>query len=121
MKSINDFTDKELADMVRNGCYLQGESFGDDANRFLLVLAVPYGSSDGTFTLSEAVESFRALLTDDDWEARNFQVYDHGDQRFFEISFESLNAAGDDSLEYDETDAQGENRQRWLKYIKGEN
>ncbi len=92
-KSIHDFTDKELADMVRNSIYAKNTRFGDaptDA-RFLLVLAVPYGADDFVDTLPEAIEAFARLLQDDDWQERDFQIFDHqAPQHFYSASREEL-------------------------------
>jgi len=84
-RSIDDFTDAELAAMVRTGTYTRGETFGDGHNRFLLVLAVPYGDVDGVFTVA-------------DWQERNIQVYDHNAcQRFYEANAEEVDDAEIDS------------------------
>ena len=94
-KTINDFTDKELADMIRNSLYAKNARFGDEPTdaRFLLVLAVPYGLDDQVDTLPDAIDSFARLLQDDDWQQREVQVYDHrASQHFFSASREELQA-----------------------------
>ena len=92
-KTINDFTDKELADLVRNSLYAKNTRFGEaptDA-RFLLVLAVPYGTDDQVDTLSDAIDSFARLLQDDDWKEREVQIYDHqASQHFYSASREEF-------------------------------
>jgi hypothetical protein len=82
IKTIADFSDAELARMVRESIYAQGAVFGGPGedgyrSRFLIVLAVPYGEDDGVETLPEAIDAFVKLLRDDDWQERSFQVYDH--------------------------------------------
>lgn len=92
-KTIMDFSDKELADLVRGSIYLNRAHFGK-GSRFLILFAVPYGAEDGTETIQEALESFRELLTADDWGERSFQVYDHaliGD-RISTLSYEEVAA-----------------------------
>jgi hypothetical protein len=78
-KTIDQFTDAELAAMVRNSIYAKNARFGDGPNdcRFLLVLAVPYGKSDTVEELSEAITAFFRLVQDDDYPERDLQVYDH--------------------------------------------
>lgn len=68
---INDVPDKVLADMVRSGCYSRNTRF--DAGTYLLVLAVPYDSSE-VETLGEAFDAFHDLVSESDWEERNIQV-----------------------------------------------
>src|SRR5579864_859639 len=66
-RTLADFSDKELADMIRNGCYSRNTRFGfgpDDA-RFLLVLAVPYGRDEDVETLTEALDGFLRFCSDD--------------------------------------------------------
>lgn len=77
--TINDLTDKQLADMVRNSIYAKNARFGDGEknSRFLLVLAVAYGKDEGIDHITDALEAFAALLQDDDWTEREFQVYEH--------------------------------------------
>ena len=92
-KSIHEFTDKELADMVRNSIYAKNARFSDaptDA-RFLLVLAVPYAADDCVDSLPEAIQAFATLLQDDDWQQRDFQIYDHqAPQHYYSASREEL-------------------------------
>lgn len=96
-RSINDFTDAELAAMVRNSIYAKNARFGDGPNdsRFLLVMAVPYGNDDCVTELAEAIEGFIRLLSEDDSDERDFQVYDHKlpasyESRFFSTSLQDL-------------------------------
>lgn len=90
-KSINAFTDWELARMVRESIYTKNIRFGDGPTdaRFLLVLAVPYGNDEGVETLGDALDGFARLLQDEDWAERSIQVYDHaGRQRYSQVSRE---------------------------------
>ena len=90
-KSINDFTDAELAQMIRESVYAKNTRFGNGKNdsRFLLVLAVPYGQDEDVTSLGEALESFRELLTADDWQERCFQVYDYAaPQHYYQVTAE---------------------------------
>ena len=92
-KLISDFTDKELADMVRGSIYAQNTRFGygETDARFLLVLAVPYGRDEQVEGLPDAIEAFARLLQDDDWMERTFRVYDHNaSQHFYSASFEDV-------------------------------
>jgi hypothetical protein len=92
-KTINDFTDAELAAMVRNSIYAKNTLFGGPQGcRFLLVMAVPYGQTDdGVESLPEAIEGFHRLLSDPDWDERDFQVYDHeASQHFFSASMQEV-------------------------------
>ena len=47
-RTINQFTDAELAALVRDSIYVQHTAFGDGPNesRFFFVLAAPYGHPD---------------------------------------------------------------------------
>jgi hypothetical protein len=99
---INQFTDAELAALVRDSIYLQHTTFGNgpDESRFLLVLAVPYGNPDHMDNLRESLESFRELLAADDWEERTIQVYDHQAGQSFGVAAEDLcRGCGDGSIE----------------------
>ena len=69
--NINDMPDKVLADMVREGCYSRNTKF--DEGTYLLVLAVPYDSSE-VETLGKAFDAFHDLVSESDWEERNIQV-----------------------------------------------
>lgn len=94
---LTDFTDKELADMVRNCIYAKNARFEDSgatfSARFLLVLAIPYGKDEGVDSLPEAIAAFAEFLQDDDWKERSFQIYDHqASQKFFEASMEEVEA-----------------------------
>lgn len=92
-KTINDFTDAELAAMVRNSIYAKNARFGDGENdvRFLLVLAVPYGKDEGIEGLSEAMTAFFRLVQDDDYTERDLQVYDHAaSQHYFSARAEEF-------------------------------
>jgi hypothetical protein len=73
---LSEIPDSILADMIRNGCYTKGESIGAEPedNQYLLVFAVPYGNPDGVETLKDALNAFRDLMADGDWEERNIQV-----------------------------------------------
>ena len=78
-KTIDEFSDKELAQMVRDSIYVKGTRFGagkTDAQYFL-VFAVPYGKDDGVRNLPEAIDAFARLIQDSDWEERTIQVYEH--------------------------------------------
>ena len=96
--TINDLTDKQLADMVRNSIYAKNARFGEheEDSRFLLVLAVAYGKDEGVDHIADALEAFAALLQDDDWTEREFQVYDHmasdkpGARRFFDVTIDGV-------------------------------
>lgn len=95
MKRLEDFTDAELAAMVRNSLYLKNTTFGDRKTdcRFMLVLAVPYGRDENVDSLDVAMEGFARLLQDDDWKEREFQVYDHeASQHYFAASMEEVEA-----------------------------
>ena len=76
-RSIDQFSDAELARMVRDSIYVQNTRFDQDHARFLIVFAVPYGREDTVESLPEALDGFARLLQDDDWKERTFQVYDH--------------------------------------------
>jgi hypothetical protein len=89
-KQPTTFTDAQLASMVRGSCYMSNSEFADGADRFLVVLAVPYGTDEEVTTVRGALESFRELLTADDWEERSFQVYDHADGSFHQVQVETL-------------------------------
>lgn len=100
-KTIDDFTNAELAGMVRRSLYLDGAQFGDGDTdcRFLLVLAIPYGHADDVDDLPTAIEAFHSLVSDEDWKEREFQVYDHmATQHLFSASMEEVesNRDGDD-------------------------
>jgi hypothetical protein len=81
-KQTRELTDKECIKLVRGdgsdmNPYLYGEGLGGNiGHRFVVALVVPYGRRDGVSTVAEALESFRELLTDDDWIERNFVVLD---------------------------------------------
>jgi hypothetical protein len=94
-KSIDDFTDAELAKMVRESIYAKNARFGNEHNdcRFLIVLAVPYGPDDFPDdiegSLGESLDAFARLLQDDDWNERSFQVYDHAaSQHYYQATRE---------------------------------
>lgn len=96
-RSINDFTDAELAGMIRRGAYAANTKFGPGDSRFLLVLAVPYGDEDGVDDLPSALEAFFKLVQDDDYEERNFEVYDHNaGQRYFDARLEDAKCNRDE-------------------------
>ena len=89
-RPLSEFSDAELAAMIRNGCYAKGTSFGEDT-RFLLVLAVPYGPVDTVHSLREAIDGFFKLVQDDDYAERSIQVYDHeAREPYFETQLEVL-------------------------------
>lgn len=88
-KRIEDFTDAELAQMVRDSIYVQGTTFSPDHARFLIVMAIPYGPEDTCDTLPQALGAFHELLGVD-WEERSFQVYDHETKKFGTVVPESL-------------------------------
>lgn len=91
-RTIGDFTDKELADMVRNSGYIdKGTTFGDGPrdSRFLLVLAVPYGNADGVDSTLGAIVGFRDLVSDENSAGTNYQIYDHRDDSFTLTSLET--------------------------------
>jgi hypothetical protein len=71
---ISDIDSDVLANLVRDGAYTSGETIGlDSSNRFLLVLAVPYGEVDQVSTKKEALEAFHELLDCTDWFERNIK------------------------------------------------
>ena len=74
--TLNDISDKVLADILRNGCYTKNARFDDSEKgvKFMLVFAVPYGPEDGVETLQEAFESFHEFISESDWFERNIQV-----------------------------------------------
>lgn len=90
-KTINEMSDAELARMVRESVYAKNTQFGDGPTdaQYLLVLAVPYGKDEDVESLSEAIDEFARLLQDDDWQARQFQVYNATSNTFYEQSRES--------------------------------
>lgn len=90
VRQLSDLTDKQLADMIREGCYAKGTQFSPTDSRWLLVLAVPYGEVDSVTTVRGAFESFRALMADDDWMERHIQVLDAEDGSVQELSYEVL-------------------------------
>lgn len=94
---IAQLPDKVLADMVRNGAYTRGETIANDgqsgSSKYLLVLAVPYGPKDSVETLPEAFESFRELLSADDWDERNIMVLyvsEQNEPEVREVTYETL-------------------------------
>jgi hypothetical protein len=92
-KTMDQFTDAELAAMVRNSIYAKNTRFGDGdgTSKFLLVLAIPYGDDENCDTLPEAIEAFATFLQDYDWKERDFQVYQHmAGQQFFSASMEEV-------------------------------
>lgn len=104
IQSINDFTDKQLADMIRKGCYTKGTGFADPSKdtRWLLVLAVPYGPSDEVTSLPQAYEAFTQLIAGDYaecWDETNIQVFDALDQSFGEYALEQLTPGKDEDDE----------------------
>lgn len=103
-KPITEFTDSELADMVRESAYLSRTVMGGESrsSRFLLVLAVPYGADEGVTDLNGAFEAFFDLVQDDDYKERNIVVYDHETGEKFETTLESLEADDEDDDEDDD-------------------
>lgn len=98
-KTIMEFSDKELADLVRGSIYLNRAHFGK-GSRFLLMLAIPYGTRDKVETLEDAMDAFNRFYRAD-WRARSFQVYDHaliGD-RISSLSYEEVAAEPDADTE----------------------
>ena len=93
-KSIDKFTDKELADMVRDSIYVKGARFGKGQYdcRFLIVLAVPYGPSEEANTVAEALDQFAELVQAPDWPERSFQVYDHKTGEYHAVTRETEEA-----------------------------
>lgn len=72
---IKELPESVLADLIRNGCYTKGESIGpNESNKYLLVLAVPYGEIDEVTSPKEAIEAFHELLDCSDWFERSIQV-----------------------------------------------
>ena len=99
--TINDFTDKELADMIRRSVYVQNTRFDEDC-RFLLVLAIPYGKDEGISTCNDAIEAFASFLQDDDWPERNFEIYDHeATEKFYSARYEDFDDEDDEEDDYD--------------------
>lgn len=79
MSAYRKLTDAECIKLVRESGYMGG--LGEEAcfgpkNRFCVVLAVPYGTRDGVRSVKAALEAFRELLSADDWDERQFQVFD---------------------------------------------
>lgn len=106
-KTIDEFTDAELAGMVRRSVYAQRAKFGPGENdsRFLLVVAVPYGSDESVDSLPRAMEGFAELFQADDWTEREFQIYDHAaSEPFSAASFEAVEDVEEDDEEEDEED-----------------
>jgi len=97
-KTIDQFTDAELAQMVRESIYAKNARFGNAQTdcRFLIVLAVPYGPDDfpgeneiEQLMLPESLDAFARLLQDDDWQERSFQIYDHAaSQHYYQVTRE---------------------------------
>jgi hypothetical protein len=69
-------SDATASEMVTRSIYLKGEPIDGKKNRWVVVLAVPYGELEGVTTIEEAVGAFRDLLADDDWKERTVQVFD---------------------------------------------
>lgn len=104
-RSINDFTDVELAAMIRRSVYAANTAFGpgDNDSRFLLVLAVPYGKRDDVDDLPTALDAFFHLVRDDDYKERNIEVYDHNaSQRYFDATLEDVEANRDENSDIPE-------------------
>lgn len=96
MPQMADLSDKQLADMVRKGCYAQRTEFAPGKSRFLLVLAVPYGDEDDVHTLKQAYDAFAELVGGEGsevWDETNIQVFDSQAlpaEQFFELAAENL-------------------------------
>lgn len=110
-RTIADFTDKELADMVRNSIYVRNAKFGEGpmTSRFMLVLAVTYGDDEHVQDLDEALEGLHRLMADDDWKERDIQIYDHqASQRFFSATLEEIEANTEGNEDEDEEEDEEE-------------
>jgi hypothetical protein len=89
-KTIDQFTDAELAKMVRDSVYVQNANFGHGPTdcRFLLVFAVPYGPEE-VATLPVALDAFAELLQAPDWNERSIEVYDHATGEHHQVTRET--------------------------------
>jgi hypothetical protein len=92
MKTINDFTDAELAAMVRQGAYVQHTDLSEG---FLLLIALPYSKEDGVETPRDAIEAAHEFMEDCDWEERNWMVYDARMGAVYQTTAETLGAFSD--------------------------
>lgn len=94
-KTIDQFTDAELAAMVRESIYAKDVRFGKGKTdaRFLLVLAVAYGKDDGIDNLTDALHAFGRLQQDEDWKERSIQAYDHIGEACRQVTLEDCEAA----------------------------
>lgn len=73
-KPKHTLTDQDSMDLVRRSIYIKDQTAPPD---YVICLAVGYSRKrDGVKNLIDAIEAFRDMLADDDWEERTLQVWD---------------------------------------------